>query len=43
MLRSKKPGVRGNANTNNNNNNNSKYARYSVLEEIRPCRNRYGK
>lgn len=40
-LRSKKPGVRTNANTNNNNNN--KYARYSGLEDFRPCRNRYGK
>ncbi len=41
MLRPKKPGVR--SNTNNNNNNNNKYARYSVLDELRPCRNRYGK
>ena len=41
MLRPKKPGVRGNAN--NNNNNNNKYARYSVFDELRPCRNRYGK
>lgn len=40
-LRAKKPGVRINAN--NNNNNSNKYARYSVLDELRPCRNRYGK
>ncbi len=43
MLRPKKPGVHSNANNNNNNNNNNKYARYSVLEEPRPCRKRYGK
>ncbi len=41
MLRPKKPGVRSNAN--NNNNNSNKYARYSVFDELRPCRNRYGK
>ncbi len=43
LLRPKKPGVRSNANNNNNNNNNNKYARYSVFEELRPGRNRYGK
>jgi hypothetical protein len=38
LLRSKKPGVRS-SQTNSNN----KYARYSVLEEPRSSRNRYGK
>jgi hypothetical protein len=38
MLRSKKPGVRGSDDDKNN-----KYIRYSVLEEPRSGRNRYGK
>ncbi len=36
-LRTKKPSVHSSYNNNNKN------VRYSVLEEPRPCRNRYGK
>ena len=41
MLRPKKSS--GHTNQNSNYAHHNKYARYSVSDDLRPCRNRYGK